>query len=636
VIQVLLVQLPVPQLNFGHKTGNIPFASACLHQAASHTPDTRIDIFPQISASYMGDAALLETILTRRPDIVGFTTYVWNVTRVLYLIQELKTHYSPRIVLGGPEVTDDNPLLADNPLIDFRIQGEGERLFARLLQEPELRPLKSGYVDTGDWFSTSPSPYLSTQLMPEIENSMLLETMRGCPYACAYCYYGKSRKQILFKADCRVIEGLEWALSRDVKEVNFLDPSLNSRPGLIPLLKQVASLNKDHRLSLISEIRADAVDDDLADLLASAGFTWFEIGLQSTNPRALARMHRKADLDRFINGVHALKQRGITTEIDLIVGLPEDDWARFDKTLKFLLDHNLHDDVQVFPLLILPGTEFRRNAKQLGLSYDEHPPYIVRQTPTFSEAEMLDAFIHAGKRLDVSFYPMPDLDLAWQVAENCRMETMTDIRVLLDEQFLHYKVWLNWNRTLDDLADLARRVTHPYQLLIPPTFNDPEFIARALSIFTTANPHTPLELVFFDPPRMPEVGRLLEASRIARPHYLDGDLRPLFDQAGNRAILFTVITTEMKDRFYGPMQRHVHWWRYPYLPEEHIIHDLEGQGFDGMLIDTPLPIHHLHGWQDQMAERAGDFIHITFSRLDLNKRWLQKTMANDYCFPLLP
>lgn len=633
MVHALLVQLPVPQLNFGHRTGNIPFAAACLYQASAHVPGARVEILSQIEASYMGDAALLDCILAKRPDIVGFTTYTWNVARVLYLIIELKAHYGPLVILGGPEVTADNPLL-DNDLIDFRVYGEGEHLFAQLLQEPELWSRKSGCDEAADLFSVSSSPYLSAPLMPGIENSMLLETMRGCPYRCAYCYYGKSRRQPLFKADQRVLEGIEWARERNVKEIYLLDPSLNRRPGLKSLLRKIALHNKDHRLSLISEIRADAVDEELADLLAAAGFTWFEIGLQSTNPKALAMMHRAADEDRFLQGVGALKQRGITTAVDLIVGLPGDDWAGFERTLQFVLDNNLHDNIQVFPLSILPGTDFRRDAQRLGLAYEQHPPYTIIQTPTFSRTEIRQALEYTEKRLGVSLYPMPDLDLSWRIGDNDAMETAADISVALNGQRFLYKVWLRLERRFEELASLARRVTQPYQLLIPPLVSDPEYVSQALSIFTASNPHTPLDLVFFDPPRMPAVRRLLQAARMARPHYLDGHLRPLFDQDGNRSIMFTVVVTHMRAEFDGAMRRHIHWWRNTHLPTPGAIHDLESQGFDGVLIDPPVNIRRVRKWQDETASLAGDLIHISFAQAELYKRWLHKTAGDDYCLQL--
>ncbi|MFZ1987247.1 MAG: radical SAM protein, partial [Desulfatitalea sp.] len=479
-------------------------------------------------------------------------------------------------------------------------------------------------------------PYLSAPLIPQIENTMLLETMRGCPYVCAYCFYSKSRRRPEFKADHWVLDGVEWALARNVKEVYFLDPSLNSRPGLKPLLKQIALLNKEHRLSLISEIRADAVDDELADLLATAGFTWFEIGLQSTNPKALAQMRRFADLDRFLKGVQALKQRQITTAVDLIVGLPGDDWHGFQETIQFVVDHGLHDDIQVFPLSVLPGTEFRRCARSLGLVYEKDPPYTVIKTPTFSQTNILRSFDHAESRLDVSLYPMPDLDLAWRTGNETDIATAADMPVAVDNHRLFSKVCLRQGRTPVDLAATARRVTQPYQLLIPPATTDLEYVARALSIFTESNPHTPLEMVFFDPVQMPDVRRLLQAARIARPPYLDGDLRLLFAEAGNRTVLFTVASSKITAKFSGPMQRHVQWWQRPDLPTVVMLRGIEAQGFDGLLIDAPTSPDRLRQWQDEMAPLADDLVLISFARPALYKRWLQKTAPDDYCFQILP
>jgi radical SAM superfamily enzyme len=106
-------------------------------------------------------------------------------------------------------------------------------------------------------------------------------------------------------------------------------------------------------VSFFSEIRAEAIDERLADLLAAAGFSWFEIGLQSTNPRALKIMNRPTRLDRFLQGAARLKQRRITPSIDLIIGLPGDDLGGFMRSVDFVADHGLQDDVQIFPLSVL-------------------------------------------------------------------------------------------------------------------------------------------------------------------------------------------------------------------------------------------------------------------------------------------
>jgi hypothetical protein len=630
---VLLIQLPIPQLVFGQKTANIPFAAACLHQAAARLPGVRMDIVPQQTASRMGDAALLELIVTLRPEIIGFTTYMWNVLRVVHLSREIKRHYTPRIIVGGPEVTPDN-LLLHEPAIDFRVFGEGEALLTRLLQSPDTWFRYSARSGTRGSFSALPTPYHAAPLEPEIEHSMLLETMRGCPYTCAYCNYSKSTHRPVFKADEWVLDGLRWALARGIREVYFLDPSINARPGLKKLLGCIAELNAGRELSLISEIRADLIDMETADLLAAAGFTAFEIGLQTTNAQALERMQRSNNLNRFVQGVSALQQRGIKTTIDLIVGLPGDDPDGFAETVEFVVNHRMFEHVQVFPLAVLPGTEFHRRRDALGLRHLGKPPYTVLSTPAFTQNEIAAAFELAEERFDISLYPLPDLDAAFRSAATA-IEDASDVAVKIENHTLLCKVIIVNERTRSDLERAARQVTHPYQLLIPPG-TSPQRWCEALTLFSTSNPHTPFEVVFFAPVQPPNVKELLGAIRLARPHYLDGHLRWMHSEPGNRSVLFTVLTAHMKTPFAGPMQRHICWWRHPHLPDRQELAHLESQGFDGILLDTNVSNDRLYRWQDQMAAACDDLFLIDFALLPLHRRWQEKTAPESYCAHLKP
>ena len=87
---VLLLQLPVPRLNYGVQTGNIPLGAACLKQAAQIVPGVKVDVLPESVAAYLGDGALLEILLDRKPDIIGFTVYCWNLSRSFYFAKKLK------------------------------------------------------------------------------------------------------------------------------------------------------------------------------------------------------------------------------------------------------------------------------------------------------------------------------------------------------------------------------------------------------------------------------------------------------------------------------------------------------------------------------------------------------------------
>jgi hypothetical protein len=624
---VLLMQLPIPRQNFGRKTGNIPMAAACLKQAARNLPGLQIEILPELLASHLGDAALFDLLAERRPDILGFTVFSWNLERSLFLAEQLKNAGGPRIVFGGPEVTPDNPLVR-SVHVDFLACGEGEMLFRRLLTEPGSWKAGSGGENAAEIFRAAESPYLSGILDPEAGSLMLLETQRGCPYHCGFCFYNKSRSGLVSADEKNLVQAVAWAIERQIAEIYLLDPSLNTRPRLKPLLAEIAQWNAGGRTRFFSEIRAEAVDDELADLLAAAGFYWFEIGLQSTNPKALKLMNRPTQLKRFVAGAQRLKARGITPSIDLIVGLPGDDLQGFMKSVDFIADHGLQDDVQIFPLSILPGTDFRRRSGELGLRFENHPPYTVTASRGFSPEDFLLAYDYAESRLDSVFFPLPDLDVSWRVTgANGGPEEAADLCVRLGDRPYVAKLVLNCERPLEEIRQVARRLTQPYQLLVAPGIPS-AYLKRVLAITSVENPFTPLEVVLFEPFWDLRTRELLAAVRLRRPHFLDGDLRFLFAQPGNRAVLFTIVSTDPAVRFQGDMERQVFWWRKPALPE---LKDLaEFEGLDGILVDTPASAREIVEWQALFGKDVSEKYHISFADADLQRRWLLMASAGEY------
>ena len=624
---VLLLQLPVPRLNYGVQTGNIPLGAACLKQAARMVTEVQVDVLPESVASYLGDAALLEILLDRKPDIVGFTVYCWNLARSIYFAKNLKENYSPRIIFGGPEITPDNSSL-DSRHIDFYVYGEGEAVFVKLLQDPAIWEERSLREPAGAIFKKSPSPYLLNVLEPEIEDLMLLETQRGCPYHCGYCYYNKSHDRLSFVDEVPLLQGVQWALDHHVKELYLLDPSLNVRPGLKSLLKKISRINKDRNLTIISEIRAEAIDAELAGLFAAAGFSWFEIGLQSTNPRALEIMNRPTDIQRFAQGAKLVKECGIVPAIDLIVGLPGDDLRGFSRSVEFVAENDLQDDVQVFPLSVLPGTDFRLNSNKLGLRFEESPPYTLIENRTFSAEDLLLALDHAEVRFDVVLYPMPDLDVSWRLNDEDPRARLKDLGVRIGKENFIAKLQLYSERPLTELGSLAQRLTNPYQVIIHPNLHDAGFIKRTLKILTAANPFTPFELIFLEPERIPDTASLLHAAKLRRPHFLDQDLRYLFPKEGNRAVLFTLVSERVTPRFKSDMERQVFWWKGRQFPE---MSDLKALSeLDGILIDVSGSNDEVKRWQDGFAGHAADIPFISFADVRLQKRWLLLTMPDDY------
>ncbi len=107
----LLLQLPLQGHDFFFSSENIPLSAACL-KVTGNPPGTQVDLVPSFLMSYGGDQAILRYLLDAGADAGGMTCYLWNIERSLFLAGELKRYLpSCRIILGGPEITPENPFL---------------------------------------------------------------------------------------------------------------------------------------------------------------------------------------------------------------------------------------------------------------------------------------------------------------------------------------------------------------------------------------------------------------------------------------------------------------------------------------------------------------------------------------------
>src|SRR5208283_4179873 len=87
----LLVQLPIPPPGPQPIQGNVPLAAAYLKLFAqrSRLEGWRIEILSARLCNRLGDRALVSAILDRRPQVVGFTCYLWNIQRTIWVAQQL-------------------------------------------------------------------------------------------------------------------------------------------------------------------------------------------------------------------------------------------------------------------------------------------------------------------------------------------------------------------------------------------------------------------------------------------------------------------------------------------------------------------------------------------------------------------
>src|SRR5262249_22970974 len=129
------------------------------------------------------------------------------------------------------------------------------------------------------------------------------------------CYYPKSYDGLYFLSEERIVANLRHALERGAKEVIFLDPTLNQRKDFDSFLKLLIQLNRNRQLTFFGELRAEGIKESTANLLAEAGFTEVEVGLQSIDPLAMQLMDRKNNLKAVERGCKAMLSAGIKVKV---------------------------------------------------------------------------------------------------------------------------------------------------------------------------------------------------------------------------------------------------------------------------------------------------------------------------------
>lgn len=423
---VLLVQLPIPPSGPAEPVrGNVPLAAGCLKLFARRQgleTAYAIELFPPQLANTLGDQGLVEAILARRPWLVGFTCYVWNVDRTLWIAQRLKEREAGvQIVLGGPEITADNTRALGHPAVDYAAIGEGEATFAALLCALRSHAAPPAPID-GLWtrgggpiraraplpdLNDVASPYLEGVLEARDEQTVYLETARGCAFRCKFCYYPKGVAGLRFLSLDRLAAVLRYAAGRGVEEVVLLDPTLNHRRDFARFARVLAAGNPGQRFSYFGELRAEGIRSPEARRLADANFTEVEVGLQAVDARVQRLMGRTGNQAAFERGARALLDAGIRVKVDLILGLPGDTTDSVRRSIDYLRGSGLYSSVQVFYLSVLPGTVFRRDAARLGLAFQSMPPYHVFRTPTLEPDALVALMQEAEEAFHTRFDPPP-------------------------------------------------------------------------------------------------------------------------------------------------------------------------------------------------------------------------------------
>ena len=349
---------------------------------------------------------IMKDLYEEKPDVICFSCYIWNISFVKELAEDLKKVLpSVPFWAGGPEVSfDAEAFLAANPAFDGVMVGEGEETFLELagyyvdhvksLEQirgiafrKENQVLHNGWREIMD-LSKVPFPYKDLQ---DFDHRIIYyESSRGCPFSCSYCLSSVD-KRLRFRSLDLVQKELQFFLDHKVPQVKFVDRTFNCKHDHAMAIWKYIVEHDNGITNFHFEIAADLLREEELELMATMrpGLIQLEIGVQSTNLQTLEAIHRKTDFSRICQIVERIHSFGnIHQHLDLIAGLPYEDYDSFH--------HSFNDVYALRPqqfqlgfLKVLKGSLMKQMEKEYGIVHKEKEPYEVLSTNWITYEDVL-------------------------------------------------------------------------------------------------------------------------------------------------------------------------------------------------------------------------------------------------------
>lgn len=363
-------------------------------------------------------------------DIYGLSSICSSYPLTLRLAQEIRRlNPDARIILGGPQASVvDVATMHAFPCIDIIVRGEADDTFPTFLhlldnQLPEWEKLPGITFRRGDEVIRNPNapvvenldrlplPAFDLDLRIRDRGGVHLEIGRGCPFACTFCSTNDFfRRNFRLKSPATMV--------RDIT-------SLQKKYGLnyFSLVHDMYTIDRKKVVAFCEEIlasgekftwgcsaRTDCIDDDLLQLMASAGCTGIFFGIETGSQRLQHVINKKLDLDEARQHIEAADRNGIQTTVALIAGFPEETREDLRDTLHFFIDSLRFDHAEpqcslLAPLAATPVYDQHKHHLIFDQIYSDMSHQSWQQDPV--EIEM----IKAHEDIFPNFYAIPTPEL---------------------------------------------------------------------------------------------------------------------------------------------------------------------------------------------------------------------------------
>jgi radical SAM superfamily enzyme YgiQ (UPF0313 family) len=413
--------------------------------------DIEIFKYPDDFSSYL-DTAI--------PQIACFSSFSWNVALGNEYAKKIKEASPETItVFGGPNFPDapeeQREFLNKFSGIDCYLEFEGELSFVELFSTlksldfdwerfkrerpnvPNIRYLVDGEIVTCALgpkikdVNALPSPYTSG-LMDKFFDEVLIplmQTTRGCPFTCAFCWEGGEyfRKTTRFSEE-RIEMDLHYIAERVkstdlcIVDANFgmFKEDINTAKEVLKMQKKynwpktvLAATAKNHKERTIEIV--EMLGDTLPPTAA----------VQSTNDDVLEKIRRKnVSQEALIALAKTVERVGGQSEAELILGLEGDTKERHFKTVSDMLVADM-TFIRMYQFMMLPGTQSASKVSREKYSFKTRFRVLPRCFGTykfrgevFPVAEIEEICVASNSMSHEDYHDCRDLHLTVEVFNN--------------------------------------------------------------------------------------------------------------------------------------------------------------------------------------------------------------------------
>ncbi|MCE5327358.1 MAG: B12-binding domain-containing radical SAM protein [Planctomycetaceae bacterium] len=336
-----------------------------------------------------------ETLLAGTGPMTGF-----QIKGSLEFSRKVKELSRVPVVWGGLHASLLTEQTLANDLVDLVVVGEGEATIVELAKR-----LKSGGAlesvaglalrRDGGVLRTAERPWADLDALPEPAYDLVdvehyvhlrekvstkfarcldLNTDRGCPNRCAFCYNnGFNHRRWRAAGAAKVLSGIDELVRRyELKSINFVADNFCVDARRVGDICR-GLIGRGLKLPWHVDMRIDTFlrfDDELLGLMRSAGCEELTFGVESGSDAVLEQIRKDITVEQVLAADEKVRRLGFVASYHFMLGFPLEKRRDVRRTLGLMLRLGRGAHVRMFePSIYIPypGTEMFRQCMELGL-----------------------------------------------------------------------------------------------------------------------------------------------------------------------------------------------------------------------------------------------------------------------------